>query len=197
MKLIVGLGNPGKKFEHTRHNLGFLIIDQLIKELTPVTQKNLWTPLQKPKLLFCRLDKIIILKPQTYMNLSGLAVSYLKRIYKIDTRNIWVVHDDIDLPLGKLRIRRGGASAGHHGIDSLIKELGTDNFIRFRVGIGKGKDFKQLPSRNLHRREVERFVLSPFSLSEQGKLRNVIKKTVEAIKTSLKEGIEKGMNQFN
>lgn len=197
MKLIVGLGNPGEKYEHTRHNMGFLIIDSLVKELTPITKKPIWSEIKKPKLLLCKLDRIVLLKPQTYMNLSGLAVSYIKNFYKIDPRNIWVIHDDIDLPIGKLRIRRGGASAGHHGIDSLIKGLGEDNFVRFRVGIGKGKEFKELPERNLHRRAVERFVLSPFTTNEEGKLRKIIKKTVEAIRISLVKGIESGMNRFN
>lgn len=197
MKLIVGLGNPGEKFEHTRHNIGFLITNSLVKELTPISKKSVWSEVKKPKLSFCKLDRLIILKPQTYMNLAGLAVGYIKNFYKIDSRNIWVIHDDIDLPLGKLRIRRGGASAGHHGIDSLIKELGGDNFVRFRVGIGKGKEFKELPERNLHRREVERFVLSPFNTNEEGELRKIIKKTVEAIKVSIVKGIESGMNRFN
>ncbi|MCL5970494.1 MAG: aminoacyl-tRNA hydrolase [Patescibacteria group bacterium] len=196
MKLIVGLGNPGKKFQNTRHNLGFMIIDDLVKELTPMTGKTVWDQIAKPKIQFCKLKEIIIMKPQTYMNLSGLAVSYLKNFYKIETRDIWIIHDDIDLPLGKLRIRRGGASAGHNGIESIMKELGETDFVRFRIGIGKHRKADQ-GERNLHRREVEKYVLSPFGRTEAGTLRKMIKKTNEAIKICLKDGLEKGMNRFN
>ena len=196
MKLIVGLGNPGKKFQDTRHNIGFMVVDDLVKELTPLSNKSVWESVAKPKIQFCKLNEIIIMQPQTYMNLSGMAVSHLANFYKIDTRDIWVVHDDIDLPLGKLRIRRGGASAGHNGIESIIKELGGNNFVRFRIGVGRHKKAEQ-GERNLHRREVEKYVLSPFSRTEAGTLRKMIKKTVEAIKICLKNGLEKGMNRFN
>ncbi len=195
MKLIVGLGNPGEKFRYTRHNLGFLVIDQLVKELTPIDLKPLWQEVDKPKLVFCQLNKLILLKPQTYMNLSGLAVSYLKEKYQIENRNLWVVHDDLDLPLGKLKIRRGGASAGHHGIESIMQSLKTANFVRFRLGISK--NFKDLSSQNLHRRWVKQFVLSPFSRQEESQLRKMIKKAVAAIKVGLTAGLTKAMNQFN
>ncbi len=195
MKLIVGLGNPGKKYEFTRHNIGFMVVDSLIKELTPVNKHTVWQEIKKPTLLFCKLDHMICLKPQTYMNLAGLAVSHIISFYKINPRDIWVVYDDIDLPLSKLRIRRGGASAGHHGIESIMTYIKDENFLRFRVGIGRG--FKEQPERNLHRREVERFVLSPFLQSEEASLRKMIKKTVEAIKVCLDKGVEKGMNRFN
>lgn len=196
MKLIIGLGNPGKKFAFSRHNIGFMVVDDLVKGLTPLSNKSVWEFVAKPKIQFCKLKEMIIMKPQTYMNLSGLAVSYLANFYKVDLRDIWVVHDDIDLPLGKLRIRRGGASAGHNGIESIIKELGGDSFVRFRIGVGRHKKAEQ-GERNLHRREVEKYVLSPFSRSEEGALRKMVKKTVEAIKASLDKGIEKGMNRFN
>ncbi len=196
MKLIIGLGNPGKKFANTRHNLGFMVVDDFVKELTPLSSKSVWESVAKPAIQFCKLNEIIIMKPQTYMNLSGLAVSYLANFYKVDLRDIWVVHDDIDLPLGKLRIRRGGASAGHNGIESIMKELGGDNFVRFRIGVGRHKKAEQA-ERNLHRREVEKYVLSPFSRTEAGALRKMIKKTVEVVKICLKDGLEKGMNRFN
>lgn len=197
MKLIVGLGNPGKKFQYTRHNIGFMVVDSLVRELTPITKENVWQEVAKPKLLYCKLKDLLILKPQTYMNLSGLAVSYLVNFYKIDVRDIWVVYDDIDLPVGRLRIRRGGGSAGHNGIESLIKDLGSDNFVRFRLGVGKGIKRIEQTEKNLHRREVEKYVLSPFNKGEEGDLRKMIKKTVEAIKICLEKGLEKGMNRFN
>lgn len=197
MKLIVGLGNPGRKYEFTRHNLGFMVVESFVKELTAVNKHKVWEPVAKPKLLFCKLDHIIVVKPQTYMNLSGLAISHIANFYKIAPRDIWVVHDDIDLPLGKLRIRRGGASGGHNGIESMINSLKDDKFLRFRIGVGRGKMANQLPEKNLHRREVERFVLSPFLTSEEGVLRKIIKKTVEAVEVCLEKGVEKGMNRFN
>lgn len=197
MKLIVGLGNPGKKFEFTRHNIGFIVVDSLVKNLTPINKHKVWEKVEKPRILFAKLDNLICVKPQTYMNLSGLAVSHITNFYKIKPRDIWVIHDDIDLPLGKLRIRRGGASAGHNGIESMIGSLKDDDFVRFRIGVGRGKMANRLPEKNLHRREVERFVLSPFLTSEEGMLRKMIKKTVEAVETCLEKGIEKGMNRFN
>ena len=142
-------------------------------------------------------NDFIIAKPQTYMNLSGLSVAYLLHFYKLSYRNLWVVHDDLDLPLGKLKIRRGGGTAGHHGIESIVKEINTLEFIRFRIGIGKVEKKKEVTEKNLHRREVERFVLSPFTTHEEGDLRKTIKKTAHAIEDSLKVGIVKGMNKYN
>ncbi len=196
MNLIVGLGNPGEKFTNTRHNIGFMIVDDFVKELTSLTKDNLWQKVERPKLTFIKTKDLLILKPLTYMNLSGLSLSYIANFYKIKIKDIWVVYDDIDLPLGKLRIRRGGGSAGHHGIESIIKELGNDDFVRFRVGVGRRRLGKE-PERNIHRREVERYVLSPFTTHQAGDLRKIIKKTTKAIETCLKEGIMKGMNQFN
>lgn len=196
MKLIVGLGNPGVKFEFTRHNTGFMVIDNLVKALTPSGNNHLWTVKQKPKLLFLKLNDFLFLKPHTYMNLAGLAVIDLMTFYKIDTHNLWVIHDDIDLPLGKLRIRRGGGSGGHHGIESIVNTIKSENFIRFRVGVGESRHGK-LPERNLHRREVEKFVLSPFTTHQEGTLRKMIKKTVTALNHCLDKGIINGMNRFN
>lgn len=196
-KLIVGLGNPGTKFDSSRHNLGFMVLESLVKELTPVNKHTVWESIDKPKSLICKLDDVIFLKPQTYMNLSGLAVSFVSRFYKIGSRNIWVIHDEIDLPFGKLRIRRGGGSAGHNGIESIMKDIADDLFVRFRLGIGGNKKGKDQPERNLHKREVEKYVLSPFTTSEAGDLRKAIKKTVEAVKVCLEKGIDVGMNRYN
>jgi len=131
MKLIVGLGNPGGKYSSTRHNIGFMVVDQLVKDkLSLEASLKAWKKEDKFLGFVCKLDTdVLILKPETYMNVSGKSVAALANFYKIPTRDIYVVHDDIDLPLGKIRIRRGGASAGHHGIDSIIRELG-DSLVR-------------------------------------------------------------------
>ena len=167
MILIVGLGNPGKKYQDTRHNIGFGVID---------------------KLQSLNLKKVILAKPKTFMNLSGKAVKSLIKKYKIPTANLWVIHDDIDLPLGKIRIVKNRGAAGHKGVESIIKELGTKNFVRFRIGIqpkfGKPKN-------------PERFVLQKFNKEEEKIVKEVIKKTAEAIEMILKEKIEKAMSKFN
>jgi len=150
MKIIVGLGNPGKKYQKTRHNIGFRVID----ELTKIKTRN-----------------FIIAKPQSFMNNSGKAVKALVGFYKIKPENLWIVHDDIDLPLGEIRIAKSRGSAGHKGVQSIINELKTKDFNRIRIGIcpktGKPK-------------AVEKFVLQNFTIGEE----KFIKETVEgAIQT--------------
>ena len=190
MKLIVGLGNPGKKYESTRHNLGFWVLDELLRKLT-LAEEEKW---QEAKKLRARIHKLktrtILLKPQTMMNNSGIAVARSTRFYKIKPENIWVIHDEIDLPLGKIKIIKNRGSAGHKGVESVIKELGTNEFIRLRLGIGR-------PEHDFTKQEAETFVLSPFGKGERSKARGLIKKTVKAIEMALEEGIEKAMSRFN
>ena len=135
MKLIVGLGNPGAKYQQTRHNLGFMVLDKLGEKLTPV-EKTFWQESKKFNALLLKTEKAILMKPQTFMNASGIAVAKVANFYKIKPQDIWIIHDEVDLPLGKTRIRLGGGTAGHRGIESIIKQLGHDQFIRFRLGIG-------------------------------------------------------------
>lgn len=199
MKLIVGLGNPGGKFTYTRHNIGYMVVDKLVKrKLSLLPSLKAWKTDQKFVAEICKIDDLLIIKPQTYMNLAGLAVSRLANFYKINVSDIWVIHDDIDLPLGKLRIRAGGATAGHRGIESIMRELGKSDFIRFRLGIGKGKlDTHHTADHNLHRQEVEKYVVSTFKDSEAGAVKKLIKQATEALEIALKEGLEKAMNKFN
>lgn len=206
MKLIVGLGNPGDKYIFTRHNIGFMVIERLVKDrLSLLRSLKAWKKEEKFLSEVCKApaspqggDDFIAIKPQTYMNLAGLAVVKIANFYKIDASNIWVIHDDIDLPLGKIRMRKGGASAGHHGIDSIIKNLGTSDFMRFRLGIGRGKlDKPHTADHNLHRREVEKFVVSLFKEGEASEVKHLIKNSSEALDLALKKGIEKAMNRFN
>ena len=140
MKLIVGLGNPGEKYESTRHNLGFMVLDHFLKEITP--SKVTWSKDEKLKSEIYLFDykpkegkeeKLILVRPQTHMNNSGMAISLVSKYYKVSPIDIWIVHDELDLPLGSLKIRFGGATAGHHGLDSVLLALGTDKFWRFRV----------------------------------------------------------------
>src|SRR3990167_6765145 len=135
MKLIVGLGNPGAKYEKTRHNLGFMVMEGFLKAFTPVN-KTVWDNKDKFKSEIAEiewnsrkkktLEKVILAKPKTYMNNSGMAVSLLARFYKVAPEDIWIIHDEIDLPLGMMKIRFGGSGAGHRGIESIISALGSD-----------------------------------------------------------------------
>lgn len=199
MKLIVGLGNPGDKFQYTRHNIGFMVVEKFVKNRLPLPpSQNAWKGDTKFSAQICKLNDCLVVKPQIYMNYSGAAVLSLVNYFKITPSDIWVIHDDIDLPLGKIRIRRGGASAGHHGIDSIIKNLHSEDFFRFRLGIGRGKlDLKKTSDQNLHRRDVEKFVVSIFRDNEAGEAKKLIKKGVEALETALDKGIGKTMNRFN
>src|SRR3989339_810073 len=145
MKLIVGLGNPGKQYEKTRHNLGFMVMDRFLKDFKPV-EKTVWQEEPKFKSDIVQLEwkpkvgnlkKVILTKPKTYMNNSGMAVKLLVNYYKLQASDVWIIHDDLDLSFCSMKIRFGGAAAGHHGVESIINSLGTDKFWRFRVGIGQ------------------------------------------------------------
>ena len=196
MKIIVGLGNPGEKYQDTRHNVGFMVVDKLAHELGGSDIR--WENAEKLKSLVAKTPDIILIKPLTFMNASGLAVRDVAAYYKVAHEDVWVVHDDLDLPLGKIRIRSGGASAGHHGIDSIIKELGTDKFIRIRLGIGRGKSGSGIVAdRMLHQSSVVQFVLSRFGRSEAGEFKHLVKNGVEAVRLALFKGLDKAMNRFN
>lgn len=196
MKLIIGLGNPGGQYESTRHNIGFMVIEKLARELSsgqPVWQKD-----DKKNVLTVKIGDVMLVKPQTFMNKSGFAVRALMDFYKLQPSEVWVVHDDIDLPLGKIKIRAKGSSAGHNGVDSIIRELKTDSFVRFRLGIGKGVDtLKKGENRNLHHRSVISFVLSRFRQNEAGSFKHLVKHGTEAVQMAIVKGIDHAMNRFN
>ncbi len=204
MKLIVGLGNPGEEHEKTRHNLGFMAVERFLHEFEPVNRTE-WEDSGKFKSDIVQLDwkpkegvvqNVILVKPKTYMNNSGMAVSQLASFYKINTEDIWILHDDIDLPLGAFRIRFGGSSAGHNGIDSIMESLQTEKFWRFRLGIGhphrKGEGEHKEKLRN-----VDDFVLGQFSGSEKGKARELIERGAKALSMALEEGLEVAMHKYN
>jgi len=184
MKIIVGLGNPGKKFEKTRHNLGFMVLDKFSrKNKFPKfkMQKEFLAEISEKKI---EKEKIILAKPQTFMNNSGKSVKILTRTFNLEPKNLFVIHDDLDIPLGKIKISFGRGSAGHRGVQSIIDEIGTRDFVRFRIGIGRANNRKD-------------FVLQKFSKKEKKVLKEVIELTCQAIKIAIKEGIEKAMNEFN
>src|ERR1700722_15635063 len=195
MKLIVGLGNPGEKYENTRHNLGFSVIDHLLKELG--TSKVEWEHSSKLKSDIAPFtiheEKILLAKPQTYMNNSGLAVQLLANFYKIEPQDVWVVYDELDLPLGAIKIRFGGAAAGHHGVESIMESIGTDQFWRFRLGIGESHDKTHAISKQIVH-DAKDYVLDQFHSNEAGKAREMIKRGTDAIKTAVEKGMETAMN---
>lgn len=188
MILIVGLGNPGKKYQKTWHNIGSRAVDEIAANFQfPIFNFQSIFNAKISKGIF-KNQKITLAEPQTFMNNSGKAVKILHTKHKIQDTNLWIVHDDIDLPLGKIRIVKNRGSAGHKGVKSIIEELKTKDFIRFRIGIqpktGKPKN-------------VEKFVLQPFNKEEEKIVKEVIKKTAEAIEFSLKYSLEKAMSKFN
>ena len=183
MILIVGLGNPGEKYTKTRHNLGFMVASALTREFSI---SNLQFSKRFNAEIFQLNSEIMLVKPQTYMNASGMVVAKIANFYKVAPENIWVIHDEVDLPLGKLKIRSGGAAAGHHGVESVIKELGTDKFVRFRLGVGH-------PLAG----SVEKYVLKSFDVNEKSEMKQIIKKTVKAIQKALDQNLERAMNEFN
>ncbi|SRR6266568_3570950 len=198
MKLIVGLGNPGEKYENTRHNLGFLVIDHLLKHLGD--SKVDWDHASKLKsdiaTFTLKEEKVLLVKPQTHMNNSGMAVQLVKDFYKIESEDLWVVYDELDLPLGSIKIRFGGAAAGHHGVESIMEALGTDKFWRYRLGIGVTHD-KTHPVGRHDFHDAKEYVLDTFHSGEVGKARELVKKGTDALQMALEKGIEVAMNRFN
>lgn len=183
MVLILGLGNPGKKYEQTRHNMGFAVVNALLAKLTPVGQTR-WQRNEKLKAEVAKIDDLVLARPATAMNNSGQAVKLLKE--EFNPSELWIVHDDLDVLLGKLKIAQGRGAAGHRGVTSVIEALGTVDFVRFRVGIGAEKV-----------RNAEKFVLSPFDSQETAKASKAVNHTVGAIEYALEKGIEAAMNRYN
>jgi len=187
--LIVGLGNPGKEFENTRHNAGFLFIDYLKDNFDFLEwefKKNMNVDISQGRMSN---KKIILVKPQTFMNNSGLAVKKAATFFKIPVENIWVVHDDIDIPVGEIKISENRGSAGHKGIESIISYFKTKDFIRFRIGIK--------PKIILNQIRKERFVLGKFNISESKKLKSLQKDFIKVIEIAIDQGIVLAMNEIN
>ena len=182
--MIVGLGNPGREYETSKHNTGFRVVDELAKRWNV----TLWQNRMDAQVAQADVDgeKVILVKPQTYMNNSGQAVGPLMRWYKLEQADVYVVYDDMDLPVGRLRIRKNGSDGGHNGIKSLFAN-GCRDFIRFRVGIG----------RPLPHRDVIDHVLTPFPEDMLPEYEDGLKATAAAIEGCLKVGVDVGMNRYN
>jgi len=182
---IVGLGNPGRQYRNTRHNVGFMVMDRLAENV-----KGSFTRLQFRALVIdthYEGKRLILAKPQTYMNESGRSVDSLVRFYKIPLSSVLVVHDDADLPLGTIRIRPGGGSAGQKGVESIIDRLGTQDFPRLRIGIGRP------PGQMV----AAAYVLQDFDRSETELLGGILNRASEAALSFLTGGLEKTMNYYN
>ena len=175
--IIVGLGNPGKKYENTRHNVGFLVLDHLAKKLDASWKtKGAWSA--QVAEISQNEQKIVLLKPETFMNLSGNAVARARGFWrKTPIEHIWVIHDDVDLKLGDIRIKQGGSSAGHRGINSIDNKLGSQDYHRVRIGIGRPENDK-IP--------IDQFVLGKFTDAEQKQLEQVVESAAEKILEQIK-----------
>jgi|SRR5581483_4816995 len=188
MILIAGLGNPGEKFEHTRHNVGFLAIDLFAKKHAfPAFEfsKKYQALISKG---FIGEKQILLAKPQTFMNESGESLQAIVADHRSQIRDIVIVHDEMDMPLGVFKIAKARGSAGHKGVDSLIVSIGNDQLIRIRIGIQPLTGKPQNP---------ESFVVQPFTDEEKIPLNMAIQKAVEALDVFVREGLEKTMNQYN
>lgn len=192
MIIIIGLGNPGKKFEHTRHNVGFMAVDALAKinNFPEFKLSKKFSSLISEEII--AEQKILLAKPQTFMNESGKAVRAITKPYTINPKPLLVIiHDDIDLPVGKIKIIKERGSAGHKGVESIIKSIGNDGLIRFRIGISpySKPDLEQIKAKNV--------VLKKFSKEEQKSIDKTIQNTVDALNLYIIEGIDKTMNEYN
>jgi peptidyl-tRNA hydrolase, PTH1 family len=183
-KLIAGLGNPGSRYQWTRHNAGFMVLDRLSHLAgIPVTKKvfsglcgeGIWQG-----------ERLLLLKPLTYMNLSGRSVAETVRFHKLSLEDVIVIHDDLDLPFGRVKLKKGGGHGGHNGLRSLLSELGSGDFTRIRIGIDR-------PSRG----DVVDYVLTSFSGEESGRLPQLLDGAVDVLASLLGEGLAKTMTLFN
>lgn len=192
MTIIIGLGNPGPKFENTRHNVGFMAIDKFKgKNNFPDFKLN-----KKSNALISEQDKILLVKPQTFMNNSGLTIKSLTKPYTLTPKpSLIVVHDDIDLPVGKIKIVEDRGSAGHKGVESIIKTIGNKNLIRIRIGIGNHITYNM--EHGTKKADAKNVVLKKFSEGEQKIINQTIKKVTEALDFLIKNGLEKAMNEYN
>jgi len=189
MKLIVGLGNPERRYVNNRHNIGFMCLNHFAKmQGIRFDKKKGQARIGTGEVAG---NEVVLAKPQTYMNLSGESVSRLMARFNTNLDDLLVIHDDLDLPLGKIRIRRGGSSAGHKGIDSIITCLGSQDFTRIRIGIGR-------PDKpEISEDDIIAYVLSDFTPKEKQIISQVIPKVSEAILYTLTEGLVAAMSKYN
>ena len=185
MKLVVGLGNPGRRYEETRHNVGFIVVGELAKKYFASGLKTRFQG--ETAEIVVDGEKILLLTPTTYMNLSGASVLAARDFYKIPQEDLLVVCDDLNLPLAKLRMRATGSAGGQKGLEDIIRRLGTDVFARLRIGIGAPPDGRSWPD----------FVLSKFTKEEIPAMEQAVARTIEAIEGWAREGVQSCMNRYN
>jgi len=193
MKLIAGLGNPGRGYANNRHNVGFMCLNYFAKKQGIRFDKKRG----KARIGIGEIagTKVALARPQTYMNLSGQSVCLLVKKFDINLDDLLVIHDDLDLPLGKIRIRQGGGSAGHKGVNSITTELGSQDFIRIRVGIGRPNIMGG--SAEISEADIIAYVLSDFTREEKQPITQAITRVSEAILCILTEGLTAAMNKYN
>ncbi len=186
MNIVIGLGNPGNQYAETKHNVGFWVVDNLASRFVDVRFRFKW----QADVAECRIGDttVLLVKPQTYMNLSGEAVVQVVNFYKaIPQQDLLVVYDDMDFPVGNIKLRQQGSAGGHNGLKSIVARLGTEQFARVRVGIGR-----PLPGRS-----PMEHVLSPFSAEEHALMQGAVRTTADAIVFALEHGFAMAMNRFN
>ena len=185
MRIVVGLGNPGRRYQGTRHNIGFAVADEVARRGQAVFESG------RGETLTARVGRgpaaLLVVKPLTMMNLSGEAVAAVAGFYKVEPSAMLVAADDVNLPLGRLRLRAGGTAGGHNGFKSIIASLGTEEFPRLRVGVGRGDP----------RRDLADHVLAVFDDDERNEVDRAIARAADAVETFLAEGIEAAMNRYN
>ena len=188
MKLICGLGNPGREYERNRHNIGFMAVDTLLARARAELHQGKFQARVGQGSLGG--EKVIFLEPQTYMNLSGRSVAEAARFYKIAVADVLLIHDELDLPFGRLQLKAGGGSGGHNGLKSTVQCLGEDGFIRLRLGIGK-------PQGPNAKERVAGYVLSNFDDAESRQLDELLAQAADAAETWVRDGLATAMNRFN
>ena len=207
VKLIVGLGNPGEKYKNTRHNIGFMALDTLLGNFEPLKHTS-WEDsndptaiLKKQKKTFAHTKRVkregedvILAKPATFMNNSGFAVTHLLSFYKIKPEDLIVIYDDSDLPLGKIRVRFGGAGGGHHGVENIIEQIESDKFLRLRLGIGRPRNEKLGKTKHTH---LDKYVLGHFEPKDKHIVKHMLSEAGKNIELILKHGLEIYMSKYN
>ena len=187
MKLVVGLGNPGRAYEHTRHNAGWQVLDEFARRRQATFRRSWCRPVQTAKTALEGAGSLLLVKPLTYMNLSGNVLPALMRPAGLAAKDLIVVADDVNLPLGKLRIRASGGADGHNGLKSVIARLGTEDFVRVRVGVGEEEEGKSLKDHVLERMGAE----------ERRALADAAGRAADALECLLVHGVDGAMNRFN
>lgn len=187
MKIIAGLGNPGSEYAATKHNVGFMLIDALADKLNVSASE--WQEKNDALIAKVRIgaESVLLVKPLTYMNESGRAIAPLMNFYKLDATDLIVVHDDMDIPTGTIRLRKKGSAGGHNGIKSILAHVGDENFSRVRIGIG----------RPLPKWTVVNHVLAPFTAEDVPKIKAAIEYLLPAVECIVTDGIDAAMNKFN